>query len=730
MGDARVEEVIRVGEHYYILATSSLVRERTHVLKQGDSFAILDGQGDIGVAGPNVQGIYHEETRFVSRLVLTIAGAHPMLLSSVVREDNLALRADLTNPDVHVNGRVVLPRGVLHIGRQQFLWRGTCYQELRFTNYSLAAVELAFALEFDSDFVDVFEVRGLRRARRGQRLPDQVGDDYVVVGYEGLDRRVRRTRIAVQPRPAAGQLVPGRLEMELRLAPKAETSVLVTISCEIDAPPRLLPVQVAAEEARQALEQRRQQACQIYTANEEFNDWVGRSFSDLEMMLTETPYGLYPYAGVPWFSTVFGRDGLITALETLWLDPTIARGVLQYLAATQAREENPEADAEPGKILHETRRGEMAAAGEVPFARYYGSVDATPLFVLLAGRYYQRTGDLAFLHDLWPHVEAALGWIERYGDRDGDGFVEYSRRSRRGLVHQGWKDSSDAIFHADGGLAEGPIALCEVQGYVYGAYRQAARMARALGQADRAAAYEQRAGQLRHKFEQVFWSDELSSYALALDGRKRPCLVRASNAGHCLWTGIAAPERAAQVSRTLLSPEHFSGWGIRTLASSEVRYSPMAYHNGSVWPHDNALIAHGMARYGFIEGVSRILTGLFDASLFLELHRMPELFCGFPRRPGEGPTLYPVACAPQAWAAAAVFLILEACWGLRIRAAGRAVPQVCFYRPFLPPAIPEVELRHLRVGEAEVSLAIARVGDDVSVSIRQRQGPVEIVVVK
>jgi glycogen debranching enzyme len=730
MPEPRIEEVIRVGEHYYILATSSLVRERTHVLKDGDSFAIFDCQGDIGVAGPGVQGIYHEETRFLSRLVLTLAAHHPLLLSSSVREDNLALRADLTNPDLHVNGRVVLPRGALHISRQQFLWRGTCYQELRFTNYSLAPVELSFALEFDSDFVDVFEVRGLRRSRRGRRLPEEVGEDWVVLGYEGLDGQIRRTRLRVEPQPAPGQLTPGRLEMDLRLAPHAETAVLVTIACETGEPGPVIALAAAASQARQAQQTRRDRACRIYTANEVLNDWVGRSLSDLQMMLTETPHGPYPYAGVPWFSTVFGRDGLVTALETLWVDPEIARGVLRFLAATQAREHDPDVEAEPGKILHEMRKGEMAALGEVPFGRYYGSVDATPLFVAVAGACYRRTGDRGLLEELWPHIEAALEWMERYGDRDGDGFIEYARRSSRGLVHQGWKDSPDAIFHADGTLAEGPIAVCEVQGYAFLAYRRAAEMAAALGLADAAERYAARAEALRARFEKAFWSEELSSYALALDGQKRPCLVRSSNPGQCLWTGIVSAERAARLARTLLAPEQFSGWGIRTLAATEVRYNPMAYHNGSVWPHDNALIAHGMARYGLTEGVNRIFTGLFDASLFLELHRMPELFCGFPRRPGEGPTLYPVACAPQAWAAGAVFLLLEACLGLRIRAAGRPVPQIRFERPFLPASIPEMRMENLRVGEASVDLSVVRVGDDVSVNILDRQGQVEVVVVK
>jgi glycogen debranching enzyme len=418
---------------------------------------------------------------------------------------------------------------------------------------------------------------------------------------------------------------------------------------------------------------------------------------------------------------------LITALQMLWVNPRVARGVLGFLASTQATENVPERDAEVGKILHETRRGEMAALGEIPFGKYYGSVDATPLFIMLAEAYYVRSGDLEFITSIWPNVQRALHWIDEYGDPTKTGFVTYDRQSSNGLVHQGWKDSHDAIFNADGTAARGPIALCEVQAYVYQAKKAAGDLARLMGDEDRAEMLHAEAQSLRERFERAFWCEEIETYALALDGKGQPCRVRSSNAGHCLFAGIADPERALRTGRTLLAEDSFSGWGIRTIPTSEARYNPMSYHNGSVWPHDNALIAAGMAQYGYRQGAERILTGLFDASLFLELRRLPELFCGFPRRPGESPTRYPNACAPQAWASAAGFLLLQSCLGLRIDAPGR---RLSFVRPVLPPFLQRVEIHNITVADARVDITLDRHPEDVGLTVTRRDGNLEIIIVK
>jgi glycogen debranching enzyme len=711
---------------YYILAAAPLADEAARVLKQGDTFAVFDHFGDIRCVGMGEEGLYHEGTRFLSSLLLCLDDVRPLFLSSTVRDANDLLAVDLTNPDLFDAGRIVVPRGTLHLARIKFLWQGACYERFFVKNYGLAPVSTHLRLQFEADFADIFEVRGTHRPRRGQVLPPAIEENRVVLSYRGLDDVVRRSRLTWSVRPTA--LSAGEAQFVLTLPPHGEARFDLTIHCEGDGDRPVLDFEPALAATSGSSRATLAKGCAIHTSNEQCNAWLRRTWADLHMMTTETPEGLYPYAGVPWFSTPFGRDGIITALECLWIDPGLARGVLAYLAATQAREVIPEQDAEPGKILHETRRGEMAALGEIPFGRYYGSVDATPLFVMLAGAYYERTADRAFIESIWPNIEAALHWMDTYGDADRDSFIEYRRQSPRGLVQQGWKDSHDSVFHADGTLAEGPIALCEVQAYTFGAWRAAALLAGMLGQTVRAQQLMQQARVVQERFEEAFWCEDLSTYALALDGAKRRCAVRTSNAGHCLLTSLGSRERARRTARTLLAPESFSGWGVRTVASSEARYNPMSYHNGSVWPHDNALIAAGLARYGLKKEVLAILSGLFDASLYLDLHRLPELFCGFVRRSGEGPTLYPVACAPQAWSAASAFLLLQATLGMVVRASE---PQVSFFYPLLPPSLREVEIRNLRVGEATVDLLLQGHGpDDVGINVLRREGDVEIRMVK
>ncbi len=714
------------GDPHHVLAASGMTDDRTRVLKHGDTFAVFDHFGQIKPAGLGEEGIYHEGTRYLSRLEIELDGRRPFFLGSTVRDENDQLSVSLTNPDEVREGRIEVPLGALHLAIKAFLWQGVCYWQLRVKNHALEPVTAVLRWRFRTDFADIFEVRGMSRKARGTDLPASVVEGRVILGYKGLDDVIRRTLIRFTPAPS--RLTVDTARVELELGSGADTVVELAIACwRGEAAPEPLEFEEAREAAEASLRRPKIGACRLRSSDGRFDAWVRRAESDLQMLTTEMPTGPYPFAGVPWFNTPFGRDGIITALECLWWRPNLARGVLSYLADTQATETIPEQDAQPGKILHETRNGEMAVLKEMPFGRYYGSVDATPLFVLLAGAYLERSGDQAFAAALWPHVEAALGWIDRHGDLDGDGFIEYQRAAADGLIHQGWKDSDDAICHADGRLAQGPIALCEVQGYVYAAQRAGAVLASALGHADRAHTLQRQADKLQERFEERFWCEDLGTYALALDGNKQPCRVRSSNAGHCLFSGIAEPARALRVAHGLMAPDLFSGWGVRTLAASEVRYNPMAYHAGSVWPHDNALIAYGFSRYGLQDLAVRVLTAQFEAGTYFDLHRMPELFCGFPREPMEGPTPYPVACAPQAWAAGTAFLLLQACLGLRVSADP---PRIWFSRPQLPPFLGEIQINNLAVAGASVDLLLARHADDVGVSVLRREGVVDILVAK
>jgi glycogen debranching enzyme len=719
-------ETQAAGSAFRVLASASLADERTRVLKQADTFAVFDHYGDITHEGLGEEGIYHDGTRFLSGFMLDLEGGRPFFLSSTVRDENDQLTIALTNPDFVDGSHMRLPLGTLQLAVKRFLWNGICHQQLRIKNHGLEPVTTSLGLHFQADFADIFEVRGMKRHARGEDLPPEVTADTVVLGYRGLDGVVRRTRLKFDPPPS--RLTSSSAQMQLSLRPRQELRFNVSIACERGPTIRPVPhLEEARSEAQADLERFSAWSCHLGSSNSQINTWIDRAVSDLHMLTTELATGPYPYAGIPWFNTPFGRDGLITALECLWLRPGLARGVLSYLAATQATAFIPEEDAEPGRILHETRQGEMAATKEMPFGRYYGSVDATPLYVLLAGAYYERTADRAFLQSIWPNIQAALEWIDRWGDPDGDGLIEYRRQCASGLLHQGWKDSDDAVFHADGTLAEGPIALCEVQGYVYAAWRAGAALATMLEHPQLADQLTRKAEQLQKRFEQAFWCQELSTYALALDGDKRPCRVRTSNAGQCLFTGIASPEHARQVAGTLLDTESFSGWGVRTVAASESRYNPMSYHNGSVWPHDNALIALGLARYGMGEKALRIWSGLFHAGLYFDLHRMPELFCGFPRDRGEAPVSYPVACAPQAWSAASVFLLFQAILGLEINGPEG---QVCLRRPVLPSSLGELRIHNLQVGKGSVDLVVVRHEHDVGVNVLRREGDLEILVIK
>ncbi|MGB9366012.1 MAG: amylo-alpha-1,6-glucosidase [Xanthobacteraceae bacterium] len=711
---------------FSVLATAPASRPR-RALKHGDTFIVTDSFGDVGATASGTDGLYHADTRFLSLLELSLNGGQPLLLGSNVRDDNTLLAVDLTNPDYYdaVGAQIVLQKDIVHIARTLFLWKGTAYQRLAVRNHGDRPLALQIALHFDSDFADLFEVRGLQRPRRGTVSRSVVAPDQALLSYLGLDNVTRRTLLTFDPAPS--EISSTKASYRLVLAPGESKPIFLAVTCNAERAHRPAPFLRGLLAAHRELRAGTRGIATVETSNELFNEILCRSAADLAMLVTETPQGAYPYAGIPWYSTTFGRDGIITALQMLWCNPGMARGVLRRLAALQAKTTDAASDAEPGKILHEMRSGEMAALGEVPFRLYYGSVDSTPLFVLLAGLYVERTGDEQALRELWPAIEAALAWIDGPGDRDKDGFVEYFRQTDKGLANQGWKDSHDAIFHADGRMATGPIALAEVQGYVFAAKQLAARCAGRLGHNELARKLETEAARLAKRFDEAFWCPEIGTYALALDGEKQPCQVRTSNAGQVLFSGIARPDRASLVADGLINPRFFSGWGVRTVARGEVRYNPMSYHNGSIWPHDNALIALGLARYGLKRPVAQITRGLFEAATYMDLRRLPELFCGFQRERRRGPTLYPVACAPQAWASATVFSLIEALLGLEFRPATN---EIFLRNPQLPQFLDEVILRNLQVAGSTADLKVSRHGEEVSLAVLRTRGPIQASVIQ
>jgi glycogen debranching enzyme len=672
-------------------------------LKHADTFVVADRYGDICGQG---DGLFFDDTRLLSRWKLLLSGDRPSFLSGSVSQDNVRFTAHLTNHPLPLLGRESLPEGVIHIERTRLLWNSRLYEWVSLKNFSEQDGRLTVSFLFGADFRDMFEVRGKRREHRGHVRPPKLGRTSVQLSYEGLDDVERLTVIQFSDRPE--RLTDDRAEFEIDLQPQARREIFIEIGRTDEASPCKERFRAGAARARWAMRSARRLGASLRSSGFLFNDWLERSRADLALLTTQLPTGPFPYAGIPWFSTPFGRDAIITSMQLLWLEPALARGVLRFLAQHQARKRSTFHAAEPGKIMHETRKGEMTALHELPFGEYYGGVDTTPLFVMLAGAYADRTGDMEFIESLWPSLIAAMEWIDSDGDSDKDGFLDYTASKANGLINQAWKDSNDSIFHADGSLARGPVAVVEVQGYVYAARRAMAVMSQRRGDQAFADHWLSRAEELRELVEAKFWMDDRSFYAIARD-ESGPCKVRGSNPGHLLFCGLPSRERAQKVIAQLLSPAFNTGWGIRTLAHGEPRFNPMSYHNGSVWPHDTALCAAGMARYGDRAGIIRIMAETFEAAARFDM-RMPELFCGFGRSAGDPPVPYPVACLPQAWSSGAVFMLLQACLGLQVDGFRK---EIRIDQPRLPPGIDTLLVRGIAIADSCIDIEFQRMGDRI-----------------
>ncbi len=699
---------------------------KTLAVKEGDTFLYCDLEGNLDHGGDYGLGLYSRDTRFLSHFRMTISGRDPVLLSSSSERGYMAY-VDLTNPNLYEGEEVAVAQQSLNIRRIRAI-NGRLFERVRVKNYNAHAVSLDLEFSFGADFADIFEVRGMARDGEGDIEDPRIGDDGTIeFGYIGRDDIYRVTRIAFASEPdrvdVDDEVV--TVTFRLHLGPYQTKLIGMTVEPIVgdDVPPPM-EFDVAVHELRRSYEDWERESTQIVTDNEVFDQLLDRSLRDLRALYTQTPQGGILAAGIPWYVTLFGRDALIAAHQLLMVNPRPARLALERLASLQGTVINDWRDEEPGKILHEVRRGEMAGAGMVPHTPYYGSIDSTPLFLIVYGQHLRWTGDVEFARKLLPAAEAALNWIDEFGDLDGDGFVEYKTRSARGIRNQGWKDSFDSVVHADGRLAEPPIALSEVQGYVYLAKMRMADVYTALGDERKAEWLRASAHELRKRFNEAFWMEDEKYFAGALDADKRQVRTIVSNPGHVLYCDLVDTEKAAQVAKRLLAPDMFSGWGIRTMSKAAAAYNPMSYHNGSVWPHDNALIAAGLKRYGYARSANRVATALFDAAIHADYLRLPELFCGFTRRTPNRPVSYPVACSPQAWAAGSPFLMLQAMLGISSRAD---LNLLTVNQPHLPTWLNTVELRNMQVGRSHISLVFRREGEITSFSMLSRDGDVRVV---
>ncbi|HEX7089747.1 MAG TPA: glycogen debranching N-terminal domain-containing protein [Longimicrobiales bacterium] len=687
------------------------------VLKENRFFLLTDAAGNIAPAGACEMGLFFEDTRFLSHYELLTAGGKPDVLSSQAARVFVS-QIDLTITDREFGGEFTEPKNFMHIRREQLL-DDSMADQMVFTNYLGRPVEFWAELRFAADFADIFEVRGAFRPRRGQFFRPLVGETEVVWVYRGLDGVLRRTRLQFSLPP--DELEDRRALWRFPMQPRDSVRLEVRIFAEAagDAAPPARPFGARLSALRAAYDEWRQGSTQFRSDDDFFNAALDQAIVDLRALMVDVGGERVIAAGIPWFTTPFGRDSIITSLEVLPVSPAIARACLRFLASLQGTRVDEFTEEEPGKIPHELRRGEMAACREVPHVPYYGSADATPLFAFLLAETVRWTADLDFARELLPAAERALAWIDNYGDLDGDGFVEYIRRSPRGLLNQGWKDSHDGVVFPDGTLPRQPIALVEVQGYVVAAKQGMAALYEVLGDAARAAKLRDEASALAERIRETFWMEDLGYFALALDGEKRQVPTITSNPGHLLLAGVPTPEQARRMAEVLLGEHMFSGWGIRTVARTQPIYNPLSYHNGTVWPHDNALIAMGFARYGLRREAGTILGALFDTSLYFRYHRLPELFCGIWRGETDAPVAYPVSCSPQAWAAGALFPIVQAVLGIEPHATREELHLV---RPYLPPRFRYLDVLRLRVGASRVSLQFNRVGERTMANVLAVEG--------
>lgn len=696
------------------------------VIRDGALTLVTAQNGDIPIEENHGFGLYYRDCRFLSGYTLRCNGRNPTdILSS--DEKGYACFMALTNPGYKDdNGRMV-EKETMSIRRDRII-PGILDEKITVTSYNEFETTIEMAFEFESDFDDIFTVRGVTRPTNGSVLPPAYVKGQLTLGYLGEDGHRRNTRITFDPVPSS---VNGREAVfRLKIKPGEQEAIRLRIYVE-DMPPDT-PVTVDDRQLQRRIKGIRasyadtMECCSnIQTDNGIFNKIFLRSLSDLRMLYMGQPVDIYYSAGVPWYDALFGRDSIISAMQVIPYNPEVARSTLRVLAKFQGRKADDWRDERPGKILHELRLGEQANLNNIPDTPYYGSVDSTPLFLILLAEYIDWTGDMSLFNDLHENVDAALKWIYQYGGLEDSGLLAYTRQSPKGLYNQCWKDSRDSMSHSDGSLAAHPIAAAEVQGYAYMAMRRTANLFERAGRHDDAGRLRHDAVNLRWKFDNDFWMKDKKFFAEALD-KNGKCDVISSNPAQALWSEIIEPEKAHMVVDRIFQKDMFSGWGIRTLSSNEKRYNPLGYHNGTIWPHDNSLIAMGLNKYGFKEELAMLFTCMYEAAGFYPIYRLPELFGGYQRGEYDVPIKYPVACSPQAWSAGSIPHMLSASLGFVPDALNM---RITLFKPTLPPWLHTVKISKLIVGDAYAQLEFRRDGDSTLVNVLGKRGNLEVRVV-
>ncbi|MBP1154125.1 MULTISPECIES: amylo-alpha-1,6-glucosidase [unclassified Paenibacillus] len=686
------------------------------VVKEGDLFFLTDKNGDITENNENGYGLYTKDTRFLSRMEVFLDGEKPSLLSSSADRSYFAsIRLMKDKKD----------EGSIEIHRERFIYDGVLYERMSLTNFFPKTTAFDFSAAFDADFQDMFIVRKYRTGEVGEIVGRDVGERNMSIRYQGADDILRETRILWDQNENQVD-ADGNVRFSLSLESKATKQICFFIMPVMgeQQSPELLSFEEGLKRLDASYNTWNQETSRVTTNVDVFNGLYRRGVQDLRMLMTDVGYGEMPVAGLPWFAVPFGRDSLITSLFMLPLNPEKVKGTLRTLAAYQGTKVDAWRDEQPGKIMHEIRFGELVNTGQSPFGPYYGSVDATPLFLVLLGEYIRWTGDLSFVQELKSNVERALDWIDR-GMEAGAGFLTYHQEAEKGFPNQGWKDSSNSIVHASGEYARSPIALSEVQGYVYQAKKSLAPIFERMGEQELAEKLEKEAEAFRTRFEQTFWMEHEQFYAIALDEDQQKVQSVTSNPGHLLMTGLPDSSRADLTAERLVAEDMFNGYGIRTMSTEATGYYPMSYHNGSVWPHDNGMILLGLSRSGYKKEAGKVISGLLEASRHFEYQRLPELFCGHDSEAGY-PVPYPTTCSPQAWAAGTSIVFLQAMLGINPNALTKEIR----IDPFLPESFEELVAEHIHIGTGHLSLKVTRGSldeDSVQVEILENTTGFELI---